>query len=323
MAITTNNIVSTDGTLGNPADMELAKEVFSGLVMEAFERKNIGLGLVSVMTIEDGSSDSFPVIAQAPDSDVAAYVVGTDVTTSAIPVKERIITITQPQYHAISLSRLEEKILHFEVRSKLAREMGGALATKIDKAVFAEVLTASQTSGTIGGEVMQPDGSEVNNDVISSGSTAEAKGDALFSAIFEADTLMDEKDVGGEKVFVTTKANFNYIVQSAKGINRDYTSGSNGGVDTGVVVEIAGIKIMWTNHLPVGTTVVVDSVNKHLQGLVFTDECVGVVKLMDVMTDIDALPAKIRQDVIKSFYWLGMGTLKPACATAVTGGTVA
>lgn len=321
MAITPNNITSNAGTLGLPADMELAKEVFSGLVLEAFDRKNIGLGLVSVMTIENGSSDYFPVVAQAPDTDVAAYVVGDDVSTSAIPVKERVINIAQPQYHALSISKLEEKILNFEVRSKLAKQMGEALATKIDKQVFSEVLIASQTSGTIGGEVMQPDGSEVNNDVIFSGATAEAKGDAIFSAIFEGDTIMDEKDVSGEKVCVLTKANFNHLVQSAKGIHRDYTSG-NGGVDTGTIVQIAGINITWTNHLPTSTPVDVGGTNKYLQGLLFTDECVGVVKLMDVMTDIDPIPTKIRQDLIKSFYWLGMGTLKPAAACALTGGTV-
>ena len=328
MAIFTNNITDNSGVLGNPADMALAKEVFSGLVLEAFERKNIGLNLVSVMTIENGSSSTFPVVAQAPDTDVSAYVVGDDVSTSAIPVKERVINITQPQYHALSISKLEEKILNFEVRSKLAKQMGEALATKIDKQVFAEVLTASQTSGTIGGVVMQPDGSEVNNDVIDSGATAEEKGDAIFATIFEADTIMDEKDVSGEKICVLTKANFNNLVQSAKGINKDYTSGSNGGVDSGQIVEIAGIKITWSNHLPVDTAVLGDWDNdagtadtgKKLQGLIFTDECVGVVKLMDIMTDIDPLPTKIRQDLIKSFYWLGMGVLKPAASCAICGG---
>lgn len=321
MAITPNNITDTGaaGTRGNPADMKLAKEVFSGLVMEAFDRKNIGLKMVYNQTIENGSSAYFPIIAQLADTAGGAYTIGADVTTTAIPVKERVITIDQPQYVALSISRLEEKILAFDTRAKLAKQMGEALATKIDKEVFAEILLASQTSGTIGGSVMQPDGSEVNNDAIATGATAEAKGDALFSAIFEANTLFKQKDVPGDPVVATTPANFNYLVQSSKGVHRDFTSG-NGGVDAGTIVEIAGLKIMYTNHLPVGTAVSVGGVNKKLQALAFTEDCVGVVKLMEVMTDIDPLPAKIRQDLLKTFYWLGMGVLNPSMACAITGG---
>ena len=323
MAITPSNITDTTGTRGNPADMALAKEIFSGLVMEAFDRKNIGLKMVYNQTIENGSSAYFPIIAQLADTSAAAYVVGTDVSTTAIPVKERVITIDQPQYVALSISRLEEKILAFDTRSKLAKQMGEALATKIDKEVFAEILVASQTSGTIGGVAMQPDGSEVNNDAISTGATSEDKGDALFAAIFEANTVFKQKDVPGDPVVVTTPANFNYLVQSGKGVHRDFTSGNNGGVDAGTIVEIAGLKIMWTNHLPVSTAVSVNAVDKKLQALAFTEDCIGVVKLMEIMTDIDPLPTKIREDLLKSFYWIGMGVLNPSMACAICGGAFA
>lgn len=320
MAISPNNITDTTGTRGNPADMELAKEVFSGLVMEAFDRKNIGLKMVYNQTIESGSSSYFPIIAQLSDTAPGSYTIGDDVSTTAIPVKERVITIDQPQYVSLSISRLEEKILAFDTRSKLAKQMGEALSTKIDKEVFSEILVASQTSGTIGGEDMQPDGSEVWNDDITGGSDAEAKGDALFASIFEANTLFKEKDVPGDPVVVTTPANFNYLVQSGKGVHRDFTSG-NGGVDAGTIVEIAGLKIMYTNHLPTSTYVDVGETNsRYLQALAFTEDCVGVVKLMEVMTDIEPLPTKIRQDILKSFYWLGMGVLNPSMSCAIAGG---
>ena len=322
MAITVNNITDTTGIRGVPADMALAKEVFSGLVLEAFERKNLALKLVTNKTIQSGSSTYFPVIAQLADTAIADYVVGADVSTSAIPVKERIITIDAPQYVSLAISRLEEKILEFETRSELANQMAEALATKIDKDVFSTILVASQTSGTIGGEVMQPDGSEVNNDAIYTGATAEAKGDALFAATFEANTLFKQKDVTGDPVVVTTPANFNNLVQSGKGVHRDFTSGANGGVDTGTIVQIAGIKYMWSNHLPVDTYVTItgETNKRYLQALAFTPECVGVVKLMDIMTEIDSLPTRIQEDLLKTWYWIGMGVLKPACACAITGG---
>jgi len=320
MAITPVNIADTTGIRGVPANMALAKEVFSGLVLEAFARKNLALNLVTSKTIQSGSSTYFPVIAQLSDAAIGDYVVGADVETSAIPVKERVITIDAPQYVSLSISRLEEKILEFDTRSELANQMAEALSTKVDKDVFSTILLASQTSGTIDGIAMQPDGSEVNNDAIHDGATAEEKGDALFAATFEANTLFKEKDVIGEPVVVTTPANFNNLVQSAKGINRDYTSG-NGGVDTGTIVQVAGIKYMWSNHLPTSTYVDVGETNtRYLQALAFTPECVGVVKLMDIMTEIDHIPTRIQEDLLKTWYWLGMGVLKPACACAITGG---
>ena len=314
-----NNIGNNAGTLGVASDMANSLKVFSGLVMTAFDRKNIGVAMVKSQTISSGSSAQFGVIAQLADTAGANYVVGTDVSTSSIPVKERVITIGAPTYVALAISRLEEKVMHFETRSELSKQLGESLATKMDKLVFAKVLEASQTSGTIGGTVMQPDGSEVNNDAISAGATPEAKGDALIAALFEANTLMKQKDVMGEPIFVTTPANYNYLVQGGKGIDKDYTSG-NGGLDTGNIIQIAGIKIMWSNNLPVGTAVSVAAVDKKLQGLLFTPDCMGIVKLADVTTEIDKLPTRIGEDLIKSYYWNGMGVLNPGCACAISGG---
>ena len=324
MAITPNNIGNNTGVRGVATSMDNALKVFSGLVLTSFDRKNIGVNMVKSQTISSGHTASFPVIARSLDNGdaVATYVVGTDVSTQAIPVKERVITIGAPTYYALSISRLEEKVLHFETRSELAKQMGEALAVTIDKQVFSQVLVASQTSGTIGGSVMQPDGSEVNNDVIFSGATAEAKGDALLAAIFEANTLLKQKDVTGDPVFVTTPANYNYLVQGGKGINKDYTDG-NGGLDSGTILQIAGIKITWSNNLPVTTSVDVSSTAKKLQGLLFTPDCVGIVKLMDVTTEIDKLPTRIGEDLIKSYFWQGMGVLNPSASVAITGGTVA
>ena len=319
MAISPVNIGNNSGVRGVASDMDMALKVFSGLVLTAFERKNIGVGMIKVMNAGKAKQVQFPVIAQLADTAGASYVVGTDVATSLIPVKERVITIGAPTYVALNISGLEEKVLGYETRSELSKQLGESLATKIDKAVFAQVLVASQTSGTIGGEVMQPDGSEVNNDAISAGATPEAKGDALLAALFEANTLLKQKEVTGEPIFVTTPANYNYLVQGGKGIHRDYTSG-NGGLDTGNIVQIAGIKIMWSNHLPVGTSVDVGGSAKKLQGLLFTPDCVGMAKLADVTTEIDKLPTRIDEDLIKVYYWNAMGVLNPACSVAITGG---
>ena len=322
MSLTVNNIGNFNtGTRGVPTDMENSIEIYSGMVLTAFERKTLFLGLVTTKTIESGSSVSFPIIGQGSDADTNTHVPGTELTMSTIPVKERVINIDALEYYAMAVDKFEEKVLHFETRNELAKQAGEALAVKIDKAVASAVVTASQTSGTIGGAAIQADGTEVNNDVINSGATPKAKGDALIEAIFAAVAAMEEKDVTGEKVFVTSPLIYSYLAQS-DAINKDVTSGDNGGLDNGKVMDVAGIKIYKSNHLGVGGTVDVGGTNKYLKGVIFTPEAVGVVKLMDVTSEANYIPEQLAT-LLTSYYSYGMGVLKPGCSCVITGGTVA
>lgn len=50
-----------------------------------------------------------------------------------------IAILKKSLYVALGTSRLEEKILEFEIRAELASQMAEALTTKVDKAVFSEI----------------------------------------------------------------------------------------------------------------------------------------------------------------------------------------
>ena len=70
------------------------------------------------------------------------------------------------------------------------------------------------------------------------------------------------------------------------------------------------------------TTVDVGGTDKKLQGLLFTSDAVGVVKLMDVSSESNYIPEKLGT-LMTSTYALGMGVLNPGASVAITGGTVA
>lgn len=320
MALTVNNIGNNNATTrGLPTEMENALEIYYGSVLTAFDRKNIFLDRVTTKTIESGSSTSIPVIGQSSDADTNTHVPGTTLSMSAIPVKERIINVDALEYFALAVDKFEEKVLHFETRGELAKQAGEALAVKVDKAVAAELVLASQTSGTIGGAAVQADGTEVNNDVIASGATPKAKGDAMIEAVFAAVAAMEEKDVTGEMVLAVKPTVYSYLAQS-DAVNKDITSGDNGGINKGNVMEVAGITIVKSNHLPT-TPVDVAGTNKGLQGIIFSAEAVGVVKLMDVTSEVNYIPEQLAT-LMTTYYSHGMGVLKPACACVITGGTV-
>lgn len=321
MALTVNNIGNNNGTRGLPTDMENAIEIYYGSVLTAFDRKQLFLDLVTTKTIDSGSSISIPVIGQASDADTNTHVPGTQLTMSAIPVKERIINIDALEYYALAVDKFEEKVLHFETRGELAKQAGEAIAVKVDKAVASAIVTASQTSGTIGGAAIQADGTEVNNDVIDSGSTPADKGNALIEAVFAAVAAMEEKDVTGEKYLVVTPKIYSYLAQS-NGVNKDITSGDNGGINKGTIMEVAGIKIYKSNYVPVDTAVDVGGTNKKLKALLFTSECVAVAKLMDVTSEVNYIPEQLAT-LMTTYYSYGMGVLKPGAACVITGGTIA
>ena len=325
MALTVNDIGSYSSTRGVPTNMDNALEIYYGSVLTAFDRKQVFLDLVTVKTIEHGSSTSIPVIGQASDADTNTHVPGTELTMSAIPVKERVINIDALEYYALAVDKFEEKVLHFETRGELAKQAGEALAVKIDKAVSNAILTASQTSGTIGGEAVQADGSEVNNDAITGGSTAKDKGDALIASVFQAAAIMEGKDVTGEKYLVVSPLTYSYLAQS-DAVNKDITSGDNGGINKGTVMEVAGIRIYKSNFMPTvaaGQTSIGVNVGetntRYVQALLFTSEAVAVAKLMDVTSEVNYIPEQLAT-LMTTYYSYGLGVLKPAASCVITGG---
>lgn len=314
MALTVNNIGNNSSTpRGVPTEMNNAMEIYYGSVLTAFDRKNVFLDLVTTKSIDSGSSVSIPVIGQSSDADTNTHVPGTELTMSAIPVRERIINIDALEYFALAVDKFEEKVLHFETRGELAKQAGEALAVKIDKAVANAIRLAAETSGTIGGAAVQADGTEVNNDAIGAGATPAAKGEALIEAVFAAVAAMEGKDVSGEKVLVVDPLHYSYLAQSSA-VNKDITSGDNGGINKGTVMEVAGIRIYKSNYVGTGTAM---TSGKLLKALLFTNEAVAVAKLMDVTSEVNYIPEQLAT-LMTTYYSYGLGVLKPAAACAIT-----
>lgn len=113
MALLVNNIGNNNAaTRGLPTQMDNALEIYYGSVLTAFDRKQLFLDLVTTKSIDSGSSISIPVIGQSSDADTNTHVPGTELSMSAIAVKERIINIDALEYYALAVDKFEEKVLH-------------------------------------------------------------------------------------------------------------------------------------------------------------------------------------------------------------------
>lgn len=94
MALTVNNIGSNAQTpRGIPTEMDNSLQIYYGSVLTAFDRKQVFLDLVTTKSIDSGSSISIPIIGQSADTDTNTHVPGTDLTMSAIPVKNVLSTL--------------------------------------------------------------------------------------------------------------------------------------------------------------------------------------------------------------------------------------
>jgi len=132
--------------------------------------------------------------------------------------------------------------------------------------------------------------------------TAQDKGDVLIASLYVAKSNLNVKNVTETPSVIVSPATYYNVVQSTRGVNADWTN-NNGGIDVGMIRQIAGFSMGWTNHLDVTT-------NTKLLALVFTKDVAGVVKAMDIQSESNYDPRRLGY-LLTSFYALGMGALNP------------
>lgn len=303
MAFTPTNPIGTDGSNANN---NLGLELYTGEVLAAFDRNNKALATIKKRSISGGTSAQFIVTGKGADTDAATHTAGTAVTTKVLKVNERTITISDRVYFSHFVDELDLKLSQYEIRGEMAKQAAEALSTKIDKQVFVEmeafISTGAGVADQSAGAVLQAD--------LSNAVTNEAKGDLLVDALFEAQAVLNGKDVPTmDRMFMTTSQNYYYLVQSSKAINVDFKGA--GSIAEGNVMKVAGLPIEWTNNLPAAAT----STNA-LHGIVYTPDVFGVVTAMDIKSEANYMPETLGY-LLTSYYALGMGGLNPACGVVI------
>ncbi len=293
------------GRTAGASDRDLAIKVFSGEVLTAFETSNIFLGKVQNRTIASGKSASFAVIGKY-DSAVDTHVPGTDITPNLINAGERVIEIDDLKYASVFVDNFEEAMQHYETRSQYSAEMGRRLSKTVDLAVIAQLdacVAGTANAGDNNGGEGQPAAQTAVTVVTSGGADSGAKGDLIIAALFDAQTAMDEDDVPGDRNVVMSPKNYNRLVQSGA-VHKDMTTG-NGGIDTGKVTQIAGHNIMVSNNVSANDI------------YMFTQNAVGVVKLLDIKSEVNYIPEKLG-DLMTSSYAMGFGVLNNGCVVKMS-----
>lgn len=323
--------------LANDADALFLK-VFSGEIISVFEEANLMLPLTKVRTISSGKSATFAVTGVAsagyhtPGESVLStgastgylgasagtFATGTATDTgsakylSRMKHNEKVIFIDDVLISAAFVSDIDELKNHYDVRSTYSKEIGRALAYAADKNLIRAVIAgARKANDRFGGTSAAFLGSKLD---IASGAAATSA--ELIAGLFSAAQKMDEKNVPSEgRVAIFNPANYYRLVQGdstsigiGAAINKDY--GGAGSLSSGTVVEVAGIKILKSNHIPTldesssqdalaGAAGVKNDVTGNSGdgysglnysttiGIAFHSDAVGTVKLMDLSVETE------------------------------------
>lgn len=291
---------------------------FAGEVLTTFETENVFKPLHLIRTIENGKSAQFPVAGVAS---AKYHGVGDNMLTDAgyisqIKHAERVITIDNLLTSSTLVSRIDEAMNHYDVRSIYTTELGRALAKKFDKTVSQVITLAARGSSLIGGKNGQ--------NVVTGANPTGAK---LAESIFEAAQKLDENDIPSEERYaVLSPANYYKLVQELAKVTNANAVGSY--VD-GSVVKVANVTIVKSNNLNFGTNQSAAGVDAEYSGvnaansyrgdftntvgIVFHKNAAGTVKLLDLAVESE-YKIELQGTFMVAKYAMGHGILRPECA---------
>jgi hypothetical protein len=357
------------GSFGNDADALFLK-VFSGEIITTFEKYNVMMPLHRVRTIQSGKSATFPVTGVAsakyhvPGESVLSEATGTagfagasagtfatgvSFDTGNSPTSkylsrfkhnEKVIFIDDVLVSSTFVADIDEMKNHYDVRSIYSTEIGRALAYTADKNLIRTVIAGARKSTDRFGGSTASDGYLGAQVGIGSSPT----GNTIVAGLYTAAQKMDEANVPSEERFCLLRPDMYYKLvldqTSNLSLNRDYGNEGNGSIASGEIFEVAGIKIMKTNHLPSanessspdalhGASGVKNDVSgaadagysslnySTTRGIVFHREAVGTVKLMDLSLESDYIMERLGTLMLAK-YAMGHNVLREECCYELT-----
>ena len=261
--------------LGSDKDALFLK-VFSGEVLQVFEENNALLPLVRQRTISSGKSAQFPVtgvatakyhtpgesiMASGLDADASGGSTGDGILNSSkyltnMSHSERLISIDGMLVSSAFIGDIDEAKNHYDVRSAYSTQIGRELAYHADRALIRTAIAGARADkDRFGGTDAKFKGESIDIDISNDG----VSGTELIDGIFSVAQKMDEKSVPSDgRYIIVNPANYYKLVNDSsdavlRAINRDFGNEGNGSIARGEILQVAGVRVLKSNHLPSGS----------------------------------------------------------------------
>ena len=317
-----NANVSNLGQANTAGDSQaLFLKVFAGEVLTAYEEACVTADKHIVRSISSGKSAQFPITGKTTAS---YHTPGSEILGTAVPTNEVVITIDDLLISSAFIANIDEAMNHYDVRSIYSTEIGRALANAYDKHILNLMLAAARGTSPVTGEAG-------GGKVVAATALTDTSGEALIAALFNAATLLDQKNVASEDRFAyLSPTAYNLLAQNTKLMNSLWNG--NGSYSDAKVLTVAGINLVKTNHAPYGTTVSGApaagsqgaGTNTAKYGVVATNSvavvahkaAVGTVKLLDLAMESE-YDIRRQGTLMVAKYAMGHGVLRPAAAVEI------
>ena len=323
-------------------------KVFSGEVLQTFEEANVMMPLHTVRTIASGKTAQFPVMGTAaakyhttgesimgsfvddPSGTAGVAEAGEGKYLNRIKHAERTISIDGTLVSSAFIADIDEAKNLYDVRAAYTTQIGRELAYHSDRALIRTVIAgARDETDRFGGTEARFLGEDIVGDGGAGGYTATE----LVTTISSVAQKMDEKNVPAEgRYVILTPAEYYKLVSSGNdAIDRDF--GGMGSIATGEVAQVAGIRIMKSNHIPSGAASASEELaSSAIQndvfgsngagygnadfsktvGIAFQTEGVGTVKLLDLGLESEYQLDRLGTLMVAK-YAMGHGVLREEC----------
>lgn len=246
--------------------------VFAGEVITNFEESNLFLGLTEVKNVSGGAfSWTWPVVGHGS---VSYHTPGGNILTDtdaagntylkSIKTAQRMISMDKKLIEPIFFDELDQKLVHWDWRQKIAGTIGQDLARAVDCNIQRLLWQVGVANGgaTISGGFSA--GGTFGSAKIDVGAFASLTPAALVKALFDAKLTMDKKYVPKtgrycvmapdvmQRFFFTESGT--PTISSLQWVNRDYGSNAGDVWANGKVPMIAGFQLVEHINVDFGAT---------------------------------------------------------------------
>jgi hypothetical protein len=310
------------GQSASPVDTRsLFLDVFGGEVLTAFDNATVTLDKHTVKSLNGGAkSYRFPKTwkASAEYHTPGAELLGNDFQTGEISINVDDILVSH--YGIADLDRI---LSHFDMRSIISKEMGGALAKVFDKNVFRQLVLAARDTGS----APFPGGESIVNPLCKN--TGVISGIAWLDAIRDANMRLFNKDVPEDmpRYLAVNAETFDAIkyAKDANGqyliLNRDFQADNAGGIQKrSETITVDGVTIVKSRNIPSTNETTATTVYSKYRanyatttGVMWCPQAVATVKLMDISMETERDVRRL-EDFMVSKMFVGHGTMRPEMA---------
>lgn len=297
--------------LGAGSPTALMLDVFGGEVLTAFQTETVMRDKHQVKTLEKGKQFKFPAVWRTT---VGYHTPGTEIVGDQIQHTEIIVSPDDKLISSVFVADIDEVLLHYDVRSPYATELGSALARFYDKNVIRRGVQAARGGALFTGD---QGGSTLTN----ANFTTNAQ--TLFDGISLAKETMDGKDVpvNSQPLFAVFRpAQWYLMARSDRNLSRDYNGGT-ADLRKQALTTVDEVDILKSNNTPFGTN---DAANAALPtkyradftktvGLVWTPMAIATAEVQGMSTQVIDQPEK-QGTLMLGRLMVGTDPLRSKCA---------